>query len=382
MSLWSRKQLFWRRPTVTAAMLIAAIVHGAEFTDVFVAGRDGYHTCRIPALVVTTNGTLLAFCEGRKNSRSDSGNIDLLLKRSTNGGKSWSPQQLIWSEGENTCGNPAPVVDRSTGIVWLLMTWNRGVDKEDGINYRKARDTRRVFISQSTDDGMSWAAPKEITSEVKKTEWGWYATGPGNGIQITSGAYRDRLVIPANHTSLTTATQVVSRSHCIYSDDHGKKWTIGGDEDEKTNESTIVELADGSLMQNMRSYHNRNRRAVATSRDGGQSWSPVKLDEALVEPVCQASIFRCTWAENGSKSRILFSNPASTKRENLTIRVSYDEGATWAASKEIWPGPAAYSCLGILPDKTICCLFECGEKNAYEKIVLARAELKWLEAKE
>ena len=352
-----------------------------EFTDVFVSGQDGYHTYRIPAIIVTTNGTLLAFCEGRKNSRGDSGDIDLLVKRSMDGGKTWSPPQLIWSDSTNTCGNPAPVVDQATGIVWLLLTWNLGVDKEDQIHYQKARDTRRVFITHSADDGRTWSLPNEITSSVKKPEWGWYATGPVNGIQLTRGAHRGRLVIPANHSSLTTATQSVTRSHIILSDDHGRTWQIGGLEDEMTNESTIVELSDGSLLHNMRSYHKKSRRAVATSKDGGMTWSPVELDEALIEPVCQASVLRGTWPDNGEKSRILFSNPASAKREKLTVRVSYDEGATWPVSKEIHTGPAAYSNLAMLPDKSIGCLFERGEKHSYEKITLARFPLNWLEAK-
>jgi len=364
---------------LTALVLTLTAQARPEFTDVFISGQDGYHTYRIPALSVTTNGTVLAFCEGRRSNRSDSGDIDLLVKRSTDGGKTWSAQQVIWSDADNTCGNPAPVVDQSTGIVWLLMTWNSGFDKEDQINYRKARDTRRVFITHSADDGSSWTKPNEITSSVKKPEWGWYATGPVNGIQLTRGEHRGRLVIPANHSSLNTATQSVTRSHLIYSDDHGKAWRIGGIEDELTNESTIVELSDGSLLHNMRSYHKRSRRAVATSKDGGLAWSPVKLDETLIEPVCQASILRCTWPDNGGKSRILFSNPASTKREKLTVRVSYDEGTTWPVSQQIHAGPAAYSCLTILPDKSIGCLFERGEKNPYEKITLARFPLSWME---
>lgn len=351
-----------------------------EFTDVFLAGQGGYHTYRIPALIVTTNGTVLAFCEGRRNGRGDSGDIDLLLKRSTDGGTTWSAPQVLWSDSTNTCGNPSPVVDQDTGIVWLLLTWNLGVDKEDQIHYRKARDTRRVFVTHTADNGLTWTSPSEITASVKKSEWGWYATGPVNGIQLTRGSRRGRLLIPANHSSLTTQTQSVTRSHVIYSDDHGDTWRIGGLEEEKTNESTLVELSDASLLHNMRSYFGKNRRAIATSRDAGLSWSPVRLDTALIEPVCQASLLRCTWPTDGEKSRILFSNPASTKREKLTVRISYDEGTTWAVSREIHAGPSAYSCLTILPDRSIGCLFECGEKQAYEKISLARFSLGWLEA--
>jgi sialidase-1 len=362
-----------------AALNTVAASAGLEQSDVFVAGADGYHTYRIPALIITTNGTVLAFCEGRKNSRSDSGDIDLLFKRSTDGGRTWSAQQVLWSDGTNTCGNPAPVVDRTTGSIWLLMMWNNGVDKEDQINYLKSRDTRRVFVSQSSDDGLRWTKPREITSSVKKPDWGWYATGPVHGIQLERGTHRGRLVIPANHSTLTTSTQVVTRSHIIFSDDHGQTWQMGGIEEDMTNESTIVELSDGTLMHNMRSYHKKNRRAVATSKDGGLTWSPVKLDETLIEPVCQASILRYAWPGPGQMSTILFSNPASVKREKMTVRLSYDEGATWPISKLLHAGPAAYSCLTILSDKSIGCLYERGDKNPYERISLARFPLGWLE---
>jgi sialidase-1 len=348
-------------------------------TDVFISGTDGYHTYRIPAIVVTTNGTVLAFCEGRKNSRSDTGKIDLLLKRSTDGGKSWSAQQIIRSDGENVCGNPAPVVDETTGAIWLLMTWNLGTDGEREIGNGTSKDTRRVFVTHSDDDGVTWAKPQEITTSVKKSDWRWYATGPAIGIQLTRGAHKSRLVIPCNHTELNTPREVASRAHVIFSDDHGNTWQLGGIEDELTNESTIVELANGSLLQSMRSYYKKNRRAIATSIDAGSTWSRVKLDETLIEPVCQGSILRHSWPENGSRSRILFSNPASTKRENLTVRVSYDECATWTVSKGLYPGPSAYSCLTVLPNKSVGCLFECGEKSPYEKISLARIPLDWLE---
>jgi sialidase-1 len=361
----------------TTAILSAAST--PSFTDVFIAGTDGYHTYRIPASVVTTNGTLLAFCEGRKNSPSDTGKIDLLLKRSTDGGKTWGAQQIVRSDRDNVCGNPAPVVDITTGVIWLLMTWNLGADGEREINNGTSMDTRRIFVTHSADDGVTWATPQEITASVKKSDWRWYATGPVNGIQLTRGEHKGRLVIPCNHTELDKNGKSVSRSHVIYSDDRGATWQLGGIEDELTNESTIVECADGLLLQNMRSYHKNNRRAVATSNDAGANWSPVKLDEALIEPVCQGSIHRYSWPENGGRSRILFSNPASTKRENLILRLSYDEGATWPVSKVIHAGPSAYSCLAVLPDKSIACLLECGEKSAYEKISLARIPLDWLE---
>jgi sialidase-1 len=351
-----------------------------EVENVFIFGEDGYHSYRIPALVVATNGTVLAFCEGRKGGVRDNGRIDLVLKRPADGGKNWSAQEIIWSDKENTCGNPAPVVDRTTGVVWLLMTWNLGSDQENQIINGTSKNTRRVFVNHSADNGQTWAKPVEITLSVKKQNWGWYATGPVNGIQLTRGADKGRLVIPANHTETNATGEAVTRSHVIFSDNHGETWQIGGSEEDKTNESTVVELNDGSLLHNMRSYHKKNRRSVARSRDGGLSWSAVKLDEALIEPVCQASILRLSWA-NGEKSRILFSNPASVKRERLTLRVSYDEGVSWPVGKVIHDGPAAYSCLTVLPDGTIGCLFENGSKNPYERISLARLPVASLEGK-
>jgi sialidase-1 len=347
-------------------------------TDVFVAGTDGYHTYRIPVIIVTTNRTVLAFCEGRKNSRSDTGDIDLLVKRSTDGGKTWSAQQVIWSDAENTCGNPAPVVDQATGIIWLLMTWNLGTDHEKDIHARTSKASRRVFVTHSADDGKTWSKPDEISSAVKEHDWTWYATGPVNGIQLARGRHAGRLVIPCNHSAPREGGGSVSRSHIIYSDDHGITWELGGLEDERTNESTIVELSDGALLHNMRSYREKGLRAVATSFDGGLTWSGARDDATLIEPVCQASILRYSWPDGGERSRILFSNPASLKRQSLTVRLSYDEGKTWPVGRTIHAGPAAYSCLAVLPDQRVGCLFECGTKSPYEKIVLAALSMSWL----
>jgi sialidase-1 len=351
---------------------------GLTQTELFVAGRDGYHTYRIPALAVSTNGTLMAFCEGRKNAASDTGKIDLLLKRSSDKGRSWSAQKVVWSDGENVCGNPTPVVDRVTGTILLLMTWNLGSDHEKAIGSGTSQDTRRVYITQSEDDGLTWSKPKEITSVVKRPEWRWYATGPGNGIQLVRGPFKDRLVIPANHTEASANGRAASRSHVIYSDDHGQTWKIGGVEEEQTNESAVVELNDGSLLHNMRSYRPEHRRAVASSRDGGITWSPVTLDQALVEPICQASLLRYSWPGDGQRSRILFANPASTNREAFTIRLSYDEGATWPISRVLHAGPAAYSSLAVLPEGSIACLYERGTRKPYEQLTFAQFSLAWL----
>jgi len=350
----------------------APVSQGIDSSDVFVSGTGGYHTYRIPALVTSKKGTVLAFCEGRRNSASDSGEIDLLLRRSEDGGRTWAPVQIVWAEGKNVCGNPTPVLDRSTGDIWLLLTWNRGEDSEREIQAGIGRDTRRVFLTRSRDEGVSWLEPVDITAAIKLKNWRWYATGPGNGIQMTRGPHRGRLVVPANHSDHSDPSSHPFRAHVIYSDDHGQTWQLGGVEEEKTNESTLVERVDGSLLHNMRSYHGKHCRAIATSGDGGLTWSKLSFDAALIEPVCQASLLRYAWPTKQKPGIVLFSNPASLKRENLTVRVSYDDGVSWPLSRTLQAGPAAYSCLAALPDQIIGCLYECGEKNAYEKIVLTR----------
>jgi sialidase-1 len=338
---------------------------------IFISGEEGYHTFRIPALVATRKGALLAFCEGRKNGRGDTGDIDLVVRRSADGGETWGPLQTVWDDGGNTCGNPAPVVDRDTGTIWLLMTRNAGAAVEKEIHL--GNGTRDVFIAQSGDDGLTWTAPVDISASVKKADWRWYATGPCHGVQLRGG----RLVVPCDHSTGPEASQY--RSHVIISDDRGKTWQIGGVEPGAfTNESTVVELADGSLYLNMRSYKEGHRRQVSLSRDGGAAWTEAAADEALVEPRCQASAIRYPLAPPFSKNRILFANPASEKRERMTVRVSYDEAKTWAISKCIYEGPSAYSDLAVLPNHQIGLLYERGEQNPYETISFARMTLEWL----
>lgn len=351
-----------------------------NITDVFVAGTDACRTYRIPALIVTREGTLLAFCEGRRNGRSDTGDIDLLVKRSVDGGKTWSPQQVVWDDGANTCGNPCPVVDQTTDAIWLAMTWNHGQDTENQIKQNTGKDTRRVFVTHSEDDGRTWAKAREITTDVKRPEWRWYATGPGVGIQLARGSCKGRLLIPCDHSLAVPDDPDGYNSHVIYSDDHGRTWRLGGVIRPAVNECQVVELMDGTLLINMRNYdRSQTTRALATSTDGGITWSAVRHDPALVEPICQASLLQYTMQPRDDRNRLLFSNPADPeKRREMTVRMSEDEGRTWPVSRILWPGPAAYSCLAALPDGGIACLFEAGEKHPYERIVLARFSRNWL----
>jgi len=340
-----------------------------EQTEVFVGGEGGYHTYRIPAVVGAPGGAVLAFCEGRKAGAADMGDIDVVLRRSFDQGRTWEPPQLIWDDGANTCGNPCPVVDRATVTIWLLLTHNLGADREDAIINGTSQSTRTVWVTKSTDEGATWSKPVEITADAKRPDWTWYATGPGAGIQMWNG----RLVVPCDHVE---AASKEGYSHVIYSDDHGRSWRLGGSAGPKTNECQVVELASGALLLNMRNYRSDDtRRATATSDDGGLSWSAVSHDPALIEPICQASIRRYSAS---AESPIFFSNPASRRREKMTIRLSSDQGHTWPVARTLESGPAAYSDLVVLPDGTIGCLYERGAKNPYEKITFARFSLEWL----
>ena len=343
-------------------------------TDVFTSGQDGYHTYRIPAILVSPKGDLLAFCEGRKYGQGDMGDINIVMKRSSDGGKTWSPMQLVADHGPDTIGNPCPVVDRSTGTIWMPLTRNRGNEPERYIMKGLTKEPRTVWLTKSADDGQTWSETADISATARKPHWRWYATGPCTGIQLKSG----RLVIPCDHSDNADKQRHPYGSHVLTSDDHGATWKLGGVIIDRVNECQAVELADGSLMMNMRSYAGKNRRAISTSADGGLTWTPPVLDEALIEPVCQASFLRYTLAGVQDKNRLLFSNPASKQRVNLTVRLSYDEGKTWPVAKSLNPGPSAYSCLVVLPDLTIGCLYERGTKHPYETIAFARFTLDWL----
>jgi sialidase-1 len=333
---------------------------GIEQVDVFTSGTNGYHTYRIPAIVLTCDHTLLAFCEGRKNGRGDRGNLDLMLRRSTDGGKTWQPMQLVYEEGgaaRITIGNPCPVVDRTTGTIWLPF----------------CRNNDRVLMTHSTDDGKTWAKPIEITQDVKKPQWEWYATGPGHGIQLSSG----RLAVPCDHRDKSKAEdrawKLSGRSHVICSDDHGTTWRLGGVTEQRMNECEVVELADKSLLLSMRNHFGNSLRAFATSTDAGLTWSKAKHHEQVYCPTCQSSMHRYSF---DPKNIILYSGPGGPGRSRMTIRLSKDEGKTWPVAKVLYEGSSAYSDLVVLPDGTIGCLYE---RDDYGKITFARFAIKWLD---
>ena len=336
---------------------------------IFRSGEEGYSNYRIPSLITTKSGSLLAFCEARKDHRGDSGNIDLVVKRSTNGGKTWSPPLIVWDAGDHTAGNPCPVIDQRTGRIINIVCWNLATDHGRDLHAGTSVDTRRVYQTYSDDDGLTWSEPKEITTKVKKPSWWWYATGPGIGIQLQKGPHKGRLVIPANHTA-----KGHYGAHTLYSDDGGTSWKISEIIKPTVNESQVVALSDGRLMMNMRSQGTGDTkrpysgyRFIAYSSDNGESWTHPVFDDELSDPICQASIIR--YDEN----RILFSNPNPPvslergPREQMTVRLSNDDGQTWAEELLIYEGPSAYSSLAKIPNGKIGLLYEKDKDIAFAR---------------
>jgi len=337
-------------------------------------GEGNYNNYRIPSLIIAPNGDLLAFCEGREGG--DAGDIDLLLKRSNDMGKSWSEEIIVWDDARNTCGNPCPVVDQSKGRIWLFLTWNLGTDHEKQIIRKESQDTRQPYLCFSDDNGITWSTPAEMTKTCKNPDWGWYATGPGVGIQMNSNEFKGRLIIPANHSYDDPEGNIANGhfgygAHVLISDDHGKSWRRSEPIRPGCNESQVVELTDGTLMMNMRSYNGEYCRAVARSTDGGETWSDIWHDRQLVESRCQASIIN--YGKYQGNNLLLFSNPAVAKgRTHMTIKASCNDGKSWIISRLIHPGPSAYSCLTRLDNGDIGILYEYGISRRYQNIVFQK----------
>lgn len=341
----------------------ASILAQARQSTVFQRGEDGYSCFRIPSIIQTTQGDLLAFAEGRKNSCSDTGNIDIVMKRSTDGGKTWSPLLVIWDAGENVCGNQSPILDPDTGKIILLCCWNLGEDHEQDIIDGISKDTRRVFVLTSLDHGISWTKPQDITDQVKKQEWTWYATGPCHGITLKTGEKKGRILLGTNHMVKGSKDK---HSAIIYSDDKGDTWHLGAiQQEEGGNESTVAELSDGTILLNMRNYNREGHacRSQLRSKDGNEVIVPTKYVQELIDPICQGSLLSLP-------SQILvFSNPFSLDtRENLSLHISLDDGITWQTVRPITKGPAAYSDLVALSPCTVGVLFETGYTDPYECI--------------
>lgn len=338
---------------------------------VFQKGDGGYDTFRIPAIVMAKDGSLLAFAEARKHGPGDTGDIDLVMKRSSDGGMTWGEMSVVWDDGGNVCGNPSPVTDRASGRIILVGTWNDGRDKESAIRARKSVSTRKVFVQFSDDNGESWSAPRDITGQAKMPEWTWYATGPCHAIQLINGPHAGRIAVACNHGIYEDGPKG-TRSHIIYSDDLGETWNMSS-EIGTGNEAAAAQLKNGNIMINMRNAFKEEHRKspyrwVAVSRDGGKTFGKPYQRQDLPEPRCNASLTE--YAPKGRLThKLLFSNPSDvSKRTNMTVKTSRNDGKTW---KDIYHAPeknTAYSDLCVLPDGSAGLLYECGENTPYDSI--------------
>ncbi len=327
--------------------------------NVFIAGSDGFHTYRIPSIIKTKNGDLLAFCEGRKESSGDSGSISILVKKSTDNGQTWSKQSFVVSDSKDTFGNCNPVLDKNNGRIHVLCNFNYADIDEELI--RAGKGIRDCYHCFSDDDGLTWSTPRNITSYVKKPNWSWHAVGPCHGIQTKSGHF----IFGCNHANLshaTTSSNYDGYSFCIYSDDGCETFKISPDISSDTNECCVAQLSDGRIYINLRTQQHFNR-YTAYSNDEGETWSDFHADNTLIDSKCQGSTLAI------SNSEILvFCNTASLARNNLTIRLSHDAGITWNENLVVQEGPAAYSDLVQIDENTIGCLYEFGDDNCYDYI--------------
>lgn len=342
----------------------------------FVSNDGTFKRYRIPSLIVTKKGTLLAICEGRVDGGGLTGNIDLVLRRSLDAGLAWQPLQKIADLGDDTLGNPCPVVDRETGTIWLPFTRSPGKFSETQIVAGQSSGPTTVWVIRSDDDGVTWSEPRDISATTRQEKWGWYGTGPGIGIQLANG----RLLIPSYHTEPGSG---MYRSHAIFSDDHGETWKLGETVGEHTAECQAIERRDGAVVLNMRGTNKQFFRSTAISRDGGQSWSEPQLDQKLPEPACQGSLLAVNQDKDGrvgNPSYWLFCNPPGATRRNLTLRVSRDEGQSWPIAKLIDAGPTEYSCLAWLPDGQIGLLYELSRagQTYRPELHFARVPASWL----
>jgi len=339
--------------------------------DVFASGKDGYAYYRIPAVETAPHGAVLAFAEARKYNASDPGEkgqeIDLVLKRSTDGGTTWSAMRVIEHSGNYwSSANPATVVDRSNGRAWVFY-----IRCKPGCNTDAARpgtDDVANLARWSDDDGLTWSEPIDQTSaarDMADRRWGISVSGPGGAIQDRKG----RLIVPMWRYAPWG-------NFVLASEDHGRTWQRGsqvqlpqgGDEDQ------LVELSDGRLLFDIRQQSGPHR-WTATSADGGRTWSPPKPGQPTT-PVCCAIERYTLKSAGGDRDRILWTGPLGPGRNKLVVRMSYDEGQTFPHQRLISEEPAAYSDMTVLKDKSVGVLWE---RADYRFVTFTRLDHDFLE---
>lgn len=357
---------------------LAPVVPQPTLVDVFSAGDGVYPNYRIPSLLVTEAGSVLALAEGRQ-SMSDHAQNDIVLRRSVDGGMSWGPVVVLHDDGGNSLNDPTALQVREgphAGRVLVMYERYPQGCHVSCVSSGFGPTSVRVFTVHSDDDGLSWSQPVDVTAQVKPSSVAAFSVGPGVGIQKRRAPHAGRLVMPVH--SGPGAWKVWS----VFSDDGGDSWAHGleapaSQDPGHGNECQLVELTDGSLYLNSRSAGGTKHRKISHSADGGMSWSPLLDEPQLIEPEVMASVTRLSDPLDGHPTaRMLYAGPDSqTARVRGTVWLSYDEGASWPVSKLLYGAGYAYSVLGILDAHTIGVLFE---RDGYASISLARFSLEWL----
>ncbi|WP_217554072.1 exo-alpha-sialidase [Streptomyces sp. GbtcB6] len=383
------------RISLAAALLLGAFAveprawaaAGCESSVPYVSGEGGYAQYRIPAVVRTARGTLLAFAEGRHATAGDSGDIDVVLRRSADGGCTWSPLQVVADGDGDTRGNPAPVVDPRSGEVVLVTSYNDGSVSEAQIMRGQVTEaqSRRVYVQRSRDDGRHFTRPHEITAQVKPSGWRWYATGPGHAVALTRGPHRGRLVVACDHSAAPRAGSADTGrearyygGHAIYSDDGGLSWHLGFVDDSYTgndnaNETTAAQLPDGRLYFNARDQNGLSpgNRLEAWSSDGGETLDATYTVQPTLArvPVVEGSVLQL----QGAEAPLLFSAPSvPTARKAMALWTSTDQGITFGRFRTLSARMAAYSDLVQVDRSTVGVLYETGTRTAYDTIEFRR----------
>jgi len=378
---------FW---IILIFLTVAMVARADELlpTDVFVSGKDGFASIRIPSVVVTRDGTLLAFAEGRE-ARSDQARNKIVLKRSHDRGKNWSPIQQVATDGERALNNPCAVVERTSGRVLLLyQSYPAGLKERSNAiepGYEGDRIVRNYLVT-SDDDGQTWSSPRDLTRTTKRREKvTTVASGPGIGIQLRNGPRAGRILFPMNEGPFG-----LWNIYAIYSDDRGETWTMGetvpggiieadGKATSQVNEAQFAEINGGSIRFNVRRWAGEHVRKSAVSDDGGATWSAVEDASTLKDPGCMGSILAMPDPHKPEHGVLLFSGPQSTRRENGTLFLSHDQGQTWTQNRVLDRGSFGYSCLTSFPDGTVGCLYEADQAN---RIVFVRFSINVPKAEE
>lgn len=356
-----------------------------EFFDCFTGGSDGYPAYRIPAVVVTTKGSVLAFAEARQ-SLGDQSQNDIVSKRSTDGGATWSALHLIHDDGANSLNNPTAVVERQSGRVFVMYQRIPAHLKESSKSTATGLSGENIYrnlLVWSDDDGVTWSTPLDVTATTKRPDRATtICSGPGIGIQLTRGSHKGRLVFPFNEGPFW-----LWQNFAVFSDDAGKTWKMGVDApgafvpDAKTgqrsqvNEVQMVEMSDGSVRLDSRRFAGAAFRKTAVSRDGGTTWSNIADIADIRDPSCMAGVLRYSFDDGGGMGKIIHTGPDSTKRDHGTVYLSLDDGATFPIKRELYAGSFAYSVPTRLADGRAGVLFEA---DNHKRIAFARFPIDWL----